>query len=295
MSNQVLGMHADSWHQRGQFVTVNGHQHFVYLSTNNKPYLLILHGYPTCGYDYHKVIAVLEQHYCLVIHDHLGFGYSDKPLDYSYSLMEQTDQALLLWQKLGIKSGVVLAHDYGTSIATEMIARMNLFGTLPVNIEQLVLCNGSMHVEMAQLRLIQKLLLNRLSGPVMARLSSKRTLAKNLRNIYFDGSKVTELEVDALWRMMTFNDGRLVLPQTTQYIKQRYTYWHRWIGALKNTDLMTHIVWAEEDPVAVVAMAHVLHHEIKNSRLNLIPDSGHFPMLETPEDWSKTVVDALNR
>ncbi|MCX7553743.1 alpha/beta hydrolase [Marinicella sp. S1101] len=283
-------MQAIKWREKGQFISVNGHQHFVYDSNNNKPYLVILHGYPTCSYDYHKVIPQLEQYFCVVVHDHLGFGFSDKPIEYSYTLFEQTDQALLIWQKLGVSKAIVLAHDYGTSIATELVARLGMFNQLPIEIEQLVLCNGSMHVELAQLRLIQKLLMNHWLGPLVGRLTSKRVLARNLRNIYYDENKLSSSEIDAIWAMMMHNDGKKVIAKTTQYIKQRMQHWHRWIGALQETKLKTHIVWAENDPVAVIEMADVLYQEINNSTLTVIPKSGHFPMLETPRRWTQAVI-----
>lgn len=290
-------MNAEQWKQKGQLIEVNGFKHFVIDtgtdSNNTKPYLLLLHGYPTCIYDFYKALPFLEKHFRVVMHDHLGFGYSDKPLNYSYSLIDQTDQALMLWRQLGVTEGVVLAHDYGTSIATELLARYERFKLQELNINQMVLCNGSMHVEMAQLRLIQKLLLNKWSGPSVARLSSRRTLAKNLRNIYADSSQISEQEISALWHMMSYNQGRRVLHKTTQYIKQRYTYWYRWIGALQTTELPIHIIWAKEDPVAVIQMATTLHQEINNSQLTLLDDLGHFPMLESPQRWSRAVIESL--
>lgn len=287
-------MNAEEWKSKGRYIEVNGFKHFVVDADNGQPCLLILHGYPTCTYDYHKVMPFLQQHFRVVMHDHLGFGYSDKPNNYSYSLMEQTDQALMLWKKLGIKEATILAHDYGTSIATELLARGERFQGADLNIKQVVLCNGSMHVELAQLRWIQKLLLNRWAGPWVAKLSSRRTLAKNLQNIYADPHKITASEIDALWEMMTYNQGRSVLHKTTQYIQQRYTYWHRWIGALQSTELPIHIVWAKNDPVAVVQMAHVLHQEIHHSRLTLLDELGHFPMLEAPERWCSAVLNSLS-
>jgi len=286
-------MDANEWFKKGALIEVNGFKHFVYDSQSDKPCLLILHGFPTCIYDFHKVLPLLEQHFRVVMHDHLGFGYSDKPQNYSYSLMEQADQALLLWQSLGITQGVVLAHDYGTSIATEIVARLNRFKAIGLDVSQMILCNGSMHVEMAQLRLIQKLLLNKLTGPLMARLSSRKTLARNMKNIYSNPALVSDQEVDALFQMMNHNHGRRVLHQVSQYLKQRYKYWHRWIGALKETDLPMHIIWAKDDPVAVYEMAVTLHEEIKNSQLVTLEDSGHFPMLEKPQQWSDAVLSAL--
>ncbi len=287
-------MQAEQWKQQGALIEVNGFKHFVYDSKTDKPVLLILHGYPTCVYDYHKSLTYLESEYRVVMHDHLGFGYSDKPMEYSYSLIEQTDQALMLWHQLGIDQACILAHDYGTSIATELLARRCRFKDFGFNWQKLVLCNGSMHIELAQLRLIQKLLLNPITGPWVAKLSNRNTLARNLRNIYHDKSLLTDEEIDALWIQMTHQNGKKVLHKTTQYIRQRRHYWHRWIGALRNTDLPISIVWAKNDPVAVIEMAKTLFDEVRNSQLIELDALGHFPMLENPAVWSEAVLKSLS-
>ena len=38
-------------------------------------------------------------------------------------MVDQADQALLLWQQLGIKSAHLVAHDMGDSVLTEILAR----------------------------------------------------------------------------------------------------------------------------------------------------------------------------
>ena len=38
----------------------------------------------------------LSKNYRVVMFDHLGFGFSDKPKDYSYSLTEQAEQVNVL-------------------------------------------------------------------------------------------------------------------------------------------------------------------------------------------------------
>ena len=124
-------------------------------------------------------------------------------------------------------------------------------------------------------------------------IQSVKTLAKNLKQIYFDATQVTDEEVDALWQMMTHNNGKSVIHQTTQYIKQRKQFWHRWIGALQQTQLPVHVLWAENDPVAVIEMAQVLSDEISNATLTTLPALGHFPMAESPDRWGQAVVEYL--
>jgi pimeloyl-ACP methyl ester carboxylesterase len=290
-------MTANEWKSKGEFITVNDKKLFVidtssfFLSEDKIPTetMVILHGYPTSSYDYYKVLPELSKHYRVIIHDHLGFGFSDKPLDYSYSLLDQADVALQLWQQLGVKKTHLLAHDYGTSVATEIIARNNNH-ELTIEIEKLTLCNGSMHIELSQLRTIQKLLKNKWLGKYVAKLTTYAIFSKNLRNVYFDKTKVNNNELKDMWMQLEYNEGRKVIHKLSQYINERYTYWDRWIGALKETNLQTNIVWAKNDPVAVPEIARLIATEISNNKLFWIENTGHFPMLENPDEWLNCIL-----
>ena len=290
-------MTANEWKSKGEFITVNDRKLFVidtssFFSTEDKvptETMVVLHGYPTSSYDYYKVLPELSKHYRVIIHDHLGFGFSDKPLDYSYSLLDQADLALQLWQLLGVKKVHLLAHDYGTSVATEIIARNNNH-ELTIEIEKLTLCNGSMHIELSKLRTIQKLLKNKWLGKYVAKLTTYAIFSKNLRNVYFDKTKVSNNELKEMWMQLEYNEGRKVIHKLSQYINERYTYWNRWIGALKETNLQTNIVWAKNDPVAVPAIARLIATEISNNKLFWIENTGHFPMLENPDEWLNCIL-----
>ena len=289
-------MTSQDWKNKGNFITVYDRNLFVIDSKdsrssameNRQETLVILHGYPTSSYDYHKVLPELSKHYRVIIHDHLGFGFSDKPLDYSYSLIEQADVALQLWKQLGLTNVTVLAHDYGTSIATEILARHNK-QQINLQIDKLILCNGSMHIELSKLRTIQKLLKNKFTGKWVAKLTSYSIFKKNLRSVYFDKAQATEDELKEMWFQLEHNNGRKVIHLLSNYINERYFFWHRWIGALKETQIPTKIVWAKNDPVAVAAIANLLTTEIPNNNLFWIDECGHFPMLEKPEEWIKLI------
>ncbi len=277
------------WKNKGEFLTINNRKIFVIDEGNSDKTLVILHGYPTSSFDYYKALPYLTKQYRVIIHDHLGFGFSDKPLDYSYSLIEQADIALLLWEKLNLKNVTLLAHDYGTSVATEIIARNNQ-SQLTINIEKLILCNGSMHIELAKLRTIQKLLKNKITGKWVAKLANQAIFNRNIQNIYFDSSKVSKEELDEMWFQINHNNGRNVIHLLSNYINERYFFWHRWIGALTQTKIPTKIVWATHDPIAVKAIAEQLHKEIPNNKLLWLENTGHFPMLENPKEWSNLVL-----
>lgn len=287
-------MTANDWKNEGQFITVFNRKIFVINKGNATENLVILHGYPTSSFDYHKVLPQLSKKYSVIIHDHLGFGFSDKPLDYSYSLIEQADIALQLWKQLGLTKVTLLAHDYGTSVATEIIARHHK-QQIDLEIDQLILCNGSIHIEFSKLRTIQKLLKSKITGKWVAKLTSFVIFKKNMRNIYYDKTKVSDSELKEMWFQLEHNEGRKVIHYLTNYINERYYFWHRWIGALKETQIPTKIIWAKNDPIAIPKIAEMLHTEIPNNTIYWINNCGHFLMLEQPEEWLKSVLNKKMR
>lgn len=282
-------MKSSEWKSKGNYIKVFNRNIFVIDEGDKEETLVILHGYPTSSFDYYKVLPELSKHFRVIIHDHLGFGFSDKPLDYSYSLIEQADYALELWRLLKLKKVTLLAHDYGTSVATEIITRHNR-NQLDITIKKLILCNGSVHIEHSKLRFIQKLLKNKFTGKFIASLTIFKIFSKNMTNIYFDKSKVTQKELKEMWYQIEYNNGRKVIHQLTNYINERYFFWHRWVGALKETKVPTKIIWAKNDPIAIPKIAELLHEEIPNNNLIWIANCGHFLMLENPEEFRKAVL-----
>ena len=285
-------MTSNEWKSKGKFIQVNNNRLFV-IDTNNgintsQKSMVILHGYPTSSFDYYKVLPELSKNYRVILHDHLGFGFSDKPKDVNYSLVTQADIALDLWRQLDLKNIHLVAHDYGTSVATEIIARYNA-NELDIEIEQLILTNGSIHIELSQLRTIQKLLKHKFLGKYVAKLTNFPIFRKNMKNIYFNSSKVTDNELKEMWKLIELNGGRKIIHKLTQYINERYTYWNRWIGALKETQIPTKIIWAKNDPIAVPAIAQLLAREIPNNTLYWMENTGHFLMLEKPKGWMKLI------
>ena len=280
-------MTSNEWKSKGDFIQVNNNRLFV-IDTNNdsnktQKSMVILHGYPTSSFDYYKVLPELSKNYRVILHDHLGFGFSDKPKNIDYSLVKQADIALELWYQLGLKKIYLFAHDYGTSVGTEIIARYNA-NELDIEIEQLILTNGSIHIELSQLRNIQKLLKHKFLGKYVAKLTNFIIFKKNMKNIYFNTSKVTDNELKEMWKLIELNGGRKIIHKLTHYINERYLYWDRWVGALKETQIPTKIIWAKNDPIAIPAIAELLAGEIPNNKLYWLENTGHFLMLENPKE-----------
>jgi pimeloyl-ACP methyl ester carboxylesterase len=85
------------WQQGGKEFTWNGHRLFVRAEGQGRA-LLLIHGFPTSSYDWHELWPMLLPHYQLHSIDMLGFGLSDKPKNYAYTLFASADQ----WQEYAV-------------------------------------------------------------------------------------------------------------------------------------------------------------------------------------------------
>lgn len=285
----------ERWRARGRLVRVFGRGVFVVdeaAPAAARTPIVVLHGYPTSSLDYERALPLLADGRRVVVHDHLGFGLSDKPTDHGFTLIDQADVALGVWRELGVTRAHLVAHDYGTSVATELVARRER-GLLPIELASLTLCNGSVHIELARLKLTQRLIKSRAAGPALARLFSRRLFTAQLRSVLARPDALSDAELAAHWEALEHNDGRRVIPEVSRYLDDRWRFWHRWIGALTRLDLPTHVVWGRRDPVAVPAIAEQLAREIPGARLTWLEALGHFPMLEGPTAWAAAVLGAL--
>src|ERR1700721_4289746 len=84
--------------------------------------LLVIHGFPTCSYDYRKVISGLAATRRVLLLDLVGFGMSEKP-DIHYSVELYADVVTAYIAELGIDRFALLTHDMGDTVGGELLAR----------------------------------------------------------------------------------------------------------------------------------------------------------------------------
>lgn len=76
-------------------VNVLGHQMFTLTEGAGAETLILVHGFPSSSFDYRRTITTLASAgNTVIVFDHLGFGFSDKPENMTYSLVEQAEQAI---------------------------------------------------------------------------------------------------------------------------------------------------------------------------------------------------------
>ena len=252
--------------------------------------LVLLHGFPTSSHDFEAVVPRLARDRTVVSFDFLGFGSSDKPPAFSYALHDQADVAIAVVREVGASRVHVVAHDMGTSVLTELLARRER-SLLPFEIASVTFSNGSVHTEMAHLTPGQKILRTRL-GPLFARLGTKRTFLLQLRRVF--AVPPSDATLDAMYELVAESDGPSNFPAIIRYVDDRRRFAARWIGALERLDLPALVAWGELNPVAVLAIGERLAREIPNARFERFPTLGHYPQVEGPELFATALARFLD-
>lgn len=289
--SEALPAAVQAWRERGEMLRVGEHELFV-LEQGKGPAVVLLHGFPTSSYDWHPVLDALSARHRVLTLDLPGYGLSSKPALYSYSLLEQADALLGALAAKGVEEAHLVAHDMGTTVACELLARREQ-GALPLKLRSLTLMNGSVHIEMAKLTPSQHMLRRPLLGQLFVRLSSRPVFKLQFRRLFGQPDAVSDAELDNLWALLRYRDGHLRLPRTVRYIEERYARMDRWIPPLGRLDVPSLVLWGQRDPVAVYAIAERLARELPGSRLRSFAQLGHYPQLEDPVAVRDALLDFL--
>ena len=238
------------WQTNGQFIDINANQIFTKTAGDaNNPALLLIHGFPSASWDWEGMWNELSKHYFLVTLDMLGFGLSDKPINATYKITEQADLYTQFLKCLNITDVHILAHDYGDTVAQELLARQ-VAAKSEIRIHSVCFLNGGLFPQVHKPLFIQKLLLSKL-GWIVPKLMSKQKFAKNLTTIFGKHTPPAPLVIDTLWALLIYNNGLRVMPKLIKYITQRKQNEQRWVGAIINSDIPVTFIAGEQDPISV--------------------------------------------
>jgi pimeloyl-ACP methyl ester carboxylesterase len=272
-----------AWQQSGTFMQVGGHRIFFREQTgdSNQPPVLFLHGYPSSSYDWRDAFQELLG-YRLIVFDFLGYGLSDKPGDQLYSLNVQADIAEAVAERFEGESVTIVAHDMGSSVATELLAR-DLAGTLSFELRSALLFNASLVRDRANLLWGQKLLLSRL-GPVAARLTNQSSFRRQFAGIFSEAHPLSVEEAADQWSLLAHEGGHRLLQRLIYYNHERVRppTADRWHTALREWPGRLELAWAQLDPICTEAVLQAvisLRPQVTATRL---PGLGHYPQIEDP-------------
>jgi len=283
------------WKASGQYYhfygNLKGHDIFYRIQGQGEA-LLLIHGFPSCSWDWHKISKQLSQHYQIISFDLLGFGFSDKPQQHHYTIFEQADIAEALLTKLNIDSCHILAHDYGDTVFQELLARQ-IEGRLSFSMRSAAMLNGGIFHGVHHPLLAQKLLISPLGG-IASRLMSQATFNHSFKKIFGKNTQPSTPELNQLWQANSYQNGLRNAHLIIRYMDERKQYAKRWGGALLNSPIPLRLIDGVADPISGGHLSDYYEANMPAPDSVRLEGIGHYPQLEAPELVLKYYFEFIN-
>ena len=298
---------AEDWRSRGGYFSWRPAEEdaapveifHVELGDPGAPVLLLIHGWPTSSIDWFEVAGQLSGRFRVCALDFPGYGFSDKPQGWGYSLTR--DEELIefyLAEVVGAEAGVVVGHDRGDSVALLHAARC-AEGRSATRLEHLVLSNGNIFLPLSNLTGAQRQALDAESWSQLSAVVTPSRLAEAMgASTFTPPRKAGDPEVEALAATFAYDDGIKVLHEGIQYLVERSKDEQRWLTALAGAPFPVTVVWGLYDTVSPPRVASYVWNEYLmlkpgGNRLYFIPDANHYLQVDRPDAFVKVLRNAL--
>ena len=267
------------------FIKVNDHdiRYRQYLTQkNNSPNLILIHGFGNNLHSWRSITPLLSEHYNIFVLDLLGFGLSEKPIDYDYGNANQAKTIGEFADALKLDSFIVGGHSLGGAIGLH-VAKNNK------KTKGLILFNpGIINTGVPEFARYINLIFP------FARVSAKQFANREfreqfLKRSYYNPSIVNEQVMDEIMMGSKTED---YLQGTSSMLGKFYTA--NEAELMDQVSTPTLIVFGIEDRNKSMEEALQLKTGFKNSKLQLIKDAGHYVHEESPALVSESIIREMS-
>jgi pimeloyl-ACP methyl ester carboxylesterase len=275
---------------RCEEVELHGHR-VSYRVAGEGPPLLLIHGIAGRSEQWLDSMHLLAEKNTVVAPDLLGHGRSAKPRgDYSLGAYASGLRDLLV--TLDLRKATVVGHSLGGGIALQFAYQF------PERTGRLVLVSsGGLGREVHPLLRAATLPGSELVLPLISNdtvRSAGTTVSQLVGRLGFRaGPDIAEFARG--YGSLSSGDSRQAFLHTLRAVidsgGQRVNAEDRLYLA---ADMPTLIVWGRRDPIIPVRHAGAAHRGMPGSRLEVFDDAGHFPQLDEPVRFARTLQDFID-
>ncbi|MEL6529717.1 MAG: alpha/beta hydrolase [Pseudomonadota bacterium] len=280
-----------NWGDRANYFEFQGHQIAYWTGgpIRAKP-LMLVHGFPTCSWDWVPVWERLSANHRLIACDMLGFGLSDKPKS-GYTIHRQADLQEALLAHLEVKEFDALVHDYGVSVGQELLARQ-IENSSALDLDRMVFLNGGIFPDQHRPVLMQKIGVSPV-GFLVGLLMNRKRFGSSFSQVFGPETKPTEAELDEFWSFISHKSGNRITHKLLHYIADRVEHKSRWESALVGSQHKIGLINGALDPVSGKHAYDKWREVVPDARHHLIDTVGHYPQVEAPAEVAAKALEWL--
>lgn len=287
-------------------VKANGVEHHVVMAGSGPP-IVCVHGFPEDWYSFRHQLSGLSDRFTVVSYDLKGIGKSDKP-QRGYDVRTMAEDLVALVRALGLNKPAVLGHDWGGSIVPIAVYRE------PDMFSRMIIADAPLGRELRPLNSWYIWMINNLSPWIDRQLKRRDLFPHSIIRFWTwveNQHAFTEDDMNH-YRETYFQEGTL-----EAWLSLYRSVWHgpsgkayetsgevvfshppvsvSWSAPIKpDIKIPTLLIWGEEDPALPVQLAYRLKRVWPEMELFVLPDCGHFPHEEKPEEFNRRLFDFLS-
>jgi haloalkane dehalogenase len=272
-----------------KYVDVAGDLRMAYVESGGGDPILCVHGEPSWGYLYRKMIPPLAEHGRVICPDLIGFGRSDKPVGKeSYTYAMHHDALASFITKLDLKRITLVCQDWGGLLGLPIASEM------PERFSRLVIMNTGLPVS---------------GRSPSAGFSAWRAFAEKAKDMdigrVLQGATVSELSSDVLaaydapFPDITYKDGALQFPLLVPITEDAEALPHmrKAAAAFESWHKPTLVMFSDKDPVTGGGDKYfrkLIPSAAQEPEIT-IHDGGHFLQEDKGEEIAGHIVEFIKR
>ncbi|MCE7790964.1 alpha/beta hydrolase [Salipaludibacillus sp. CUR1] len=258
--------------------TIDGMEIYCEHDFNGRPPILLLHGFLSSTYTFHRVIPILQRNFSVLAIDLPGFGKSEKCQSFIYSYYNYGRFVKSCADYFKLDKLSIAGHSMGGQIA------LNAVRVMPERIEAVVLLGSSGYLQKSRRLWIYSSYL-----PFFDRLISayihKRGVLNGLKNVLHDPSIITDEHVEEFGRPLAEKEFYKVLCRLLRYREGDLTS-----KQLKDIKVKALLLWGKEDRVVPVHIGNKLAEDLPHAEMITFNQTGHLLTEERPKEVCEAII-----
>lgn len=266
------------------FMEVNGQLLHYKLYGEGEPVFLLLHGFASNTYTWHKVVPALAEQGRVIVYDRIGFGLSARPLTWEganpYSRQAQIEQTIALLDALEVDSVILVGNSAGGTVAAEITL------VYPERVQALVLVDAAIYSGGGAPSFVKPLLRTpqmRHLGPLVSRtfLAQGGSL---LDLAWHDPSLITAEDIAAYEKPLQVENWDKSLWEFTLASDESNL-----VERLDELTLPVLVITGDDDRIVPTEESVRLAEALPQAELVVLPACGHVPQEECPIPFAKAL------
>lgn len=253
------------------------------------PSIIFLHGFGASLVSWYDIKDALPKGFQLYLLDLKGFGYSSKPKDGKYSMLDQAEIIEGFILTYNLDQVILVGHSYGGGIA--LGTYLNFHNKKYNPIKKIVLIDSAGYTQKFPF------FINYLRTPIINFLlfnlvPSKIRAEGLLERLFHDDSKVTKERILRYSFFYDMPESHYSFAQAAKQILPK-NYKEK-VKQIKLVKVPTLIIWGRNDPIIPVKDAFKFEKDISNAQVQIVENCGHIPHEENPEETAKILEEFLS-